>query len=123
MFCCVSNIKSYRINLDGLNLDYLEEHGLSSRSVKKLAANRGFDLDLILRFSSGPKFTRDKYSELKNDVTELGKRAKSFKVKTEDGSFDLIKENLLYYEIEIEVDSYLNMRVQLQKEMLKKTEW
>lgn len=115
-----TNIESYKITLDGLNLDYLEMHGINSRIIKRLAKDGGIDLMLSMRFLSPPMFTREKHAELKNEVTELGTRAKSFKVKTEDGSFDLIKENLLYYEIEIDVDSYSRMRTRLQSEMLKK---
>lgn len=98
-----SPVKSYHLKFRNININYLEKKiGISSEKMKELSASYDFDFNIDIKFSQQPHMGKFLYETIKSKIPPLGKNMKGYKVKTEDGSFDLIKDNLLYYDMPIE---------------------
>ena len=121
-----SLIKGYKLKLGDINLNYIEKIlGINSAKIKALSGEFGMDFTLNISFKFRPKITNEHFKQL-GALFKSDSKAKSLKVKTEDGSFDIIKENLLYYEINVDLPdnindkTYLDLQRNIQREMLNK---
>jgi len=119
-----SSINGYILKLGDINLDYLEKNlGIGSEKIKALLDAYNMDLTINIIFKYGPKITKGRYDSLKK-LFKSDRNAKSLKVKTEEGNFDIIKDNLLYYQVNVDISddmndqTYLDLQRDIQKKML-----
>ena len=117
-----SPVKSYHLKFRNININYLEKKiGISSEKMKELSASYDFDFNIDIKFRQQPHMGKFLYETIKSKIPPLGKNMKGYKVKTEDGSFDLIKDNLLYYDMPIEIpdmmdqSNYQKLNIDIQK--------
>lgn len=95
-------IKRYRLAFQGVNAKHIEEAGGPSSLINEIAENDALDFDMILKLNKRKLITTSLISSLKSIAERIrAKKAKSFKVYTDEGNFDLIRENLLYYDAEV----------------------
>jgi len=107
-------IKRYRLQFPGVNAQYIEEFGGPSSFINKIAEEDRLELDITLKLGRKTLFSSDKLMKLREQAGILKKRkAKSFKVYTDEGNFDLIASNLLYYDAEVVRKSHIEMREDL----------
>lgn len=96
-------IKKYHLDFPSVDLSHLESIGASSSLINKIAENGRFGFDIGFKLKDFESFTTSilsKHRNIAQSVKSIG--GKSYKVSTSEGSFDLIKENLMFHEVEIE---------------------
>jgi hypothetical protein len=97
-----AQVHKIKISLSWANLDYLENIGISSRKLKAYGENIEVEVTQIVKFRMPRIVTGnyiDKLRETKNSISEV---AKSFKIYTDEGNFDLMGKNFVYYEINLD---------------------
>ena len=93
-----------RISLGWANQDYIEKIGIGSRKLKIYGENIDLEITQLIKYRSGV-VTSSEYIEQLNELkTELGNSGKSLKIYTDEGNFDLIKDNYVSYEINVDND-------------------
>ena len=111
-------ITKYHFDFPSVNLKNLESIGASSPLINKIAekGNFGFDMGVKLKLPeelSGPWLVS--LREIAQKAKQIG--GKSYKIVTNEGSFDLIKENLIFYDVEIERGRRSDMKERLYQEL------
>ena len=72
----------------------------------KLINQSTIEYKIQMKFeNSKPHFTEEVLELLKRDYRKGDQHSESVKIYTENGNFDIIKDNLLYYEFEHEIDT------------------
>ena len=111
-------IKKYHLDFPNVDLPHLESIGADSRLINRIAENEKFGFDIGMKLKRPEPLTAsmlDKLKGIAQSVKSIG--GKSYKVSTTEGSFDLIKENLMFYEVEIERGARKEMEDKLYKEI------
>jgi len=96
-------ITKYHFDFPRVNLKNLESIGVSSSLINKIAEKGSFGFDMGIKLKL-PEALSTSWLVLLKEIAQKLKlvKVRSFKVVTNEGSFDLIKENLIFYEVEIE---------------------
>lgn len=95
-------IKRERVEFPELDLMNLEKSGVSSDMIKDLVEGRNFGINITIKYDVKPDLSERKFEKLRSLVDRVRSLASSFKVYTTEGNFDLIKENLLFYDFDVE---------------------
>lgn len=107
-------IKRYRLQFPGVNAKHIEEFGGPSSLINEIAEEDRLEFDMTLKLERRTLFSSDKLSKLRELAGRLkNRKAKSFKIYTDEGNFDLIASNLLYYDAEVVRKSHIEMREDL----------
>lgn len=111
-------IKKYHLDFPSVDLPHLESIGADSRLINEIAESGRFGFDIGMKLKDLEPFTTSILSKHKN-IAKMVKLigGKSYKVSTSEGSFDLIKENLMFHEVEIERGKREEMEKQLYAEI------
>jgi|GEM_PF-2177489 len=120
-----SSVHNYKLFFKDINLNYLEKVlDISSEKLKILSEQNNFNFIMTISFRSKPRFTDKVFHKMKGSFTK-DKKLDKLKISTEDGNFDLLNQNYLYYPISIEIPvikdykDYEKLRDNIQKEMYK----
>jgi hypothetical protein len=109
--------KSARIHFERINLKYLEDKGATSSLISALAEEEGFDLGIFAKMTVPRPLSVEKFKGFKELADKFKGKADSLKVNTDEGNFDIIKDNLLYFNAEIERSNTDIMRLELFSKM------
>ena len=116
-------VRRYRLAIPGMSAKHVEDLEGPSSLVNEIAENDTFEFDMTLKLDRHKQISMEKLAQLKSFADKLHrKKAKSFKVYTDEGNFDLIRENLLYYDAEVVQDSRERMRDDLYEQLKEKLE-
>ena len=114
-------VSKIRISTGWANMDYLEEMGIASRKIKVMGNDSSIEVTQTAKFKYKLIASRDYLANLRGLKDRLLGNAKSIKVYTDMGNFDLVKDNYVSYEIEVNDDlTHSQMMDQLHREIYNK---
>ncbi len=99
-------INNYKFKLSKINLEFARKYlGLSDSTIAYLLGHGTVEINLSMKFEYGKvAFTQKILDNLRKTFIKGDKHSKSIKIDTENGSFDIIKENYIYYRFVKEID-------------------
>lgn len=98
-------IRKQRLEFPDIDLNYLESNGASSTIIRELAEGGDFGVDIVVKHKMAKDASETRMSKLKSVATRLTGHARSYKIYTSEGNFDLIRPNLVFYDIDVDVRS------------------
>jgi hypothetical protein len=114
-------INQFKARLNNIDLEYARDKlGLSDSAITKLMAEGKTEFTIDMKFKHGrPKFTEKTFEFLKKGFRKEDNHSESVKIYTENGNFDIIKDNLIYYEFEQEIDTSREIGDDYYRELIK----
>ena len=100
-------INQFKAKLSDIDLDFARKIlGLSDSAFTKLMTDSNTEFRIQIKFKHGsPRFTEKIFGILTGTFKKGDHHSESVKIYTENGNFDIIKDNLIYYEFEQEIDT------------------
>ena len=100
-------INHFKAKLSDVDAEYARQIlGLSDSAIKTLMENSNIEFSIQMNFKlNSPRFTRKVLENLNKTFKKGDRHSESVKIYTENGNFDIIKDNLIYYQFEQEIDT------------------
>ena len=99
-------INQFKATLGNIDMSYARSVLKLPDTAIKLINQSTIEYKIQMKFeNSKPHFTEEVLELLKRDYRKGDQHSESVKIYTEKGNFDIIKDNLLYYEFEHEIDT------------------
>lgn len=99
-------VNQFKIKLKNIDVNFARRTlGLSDSAITKLMGNNDVEFTLNTKFKHGKtRFDRSTLDILKGTFTKEDKHSESVKIYTDNGSYDIIKDNFISYTFDEEIE-------------------